>query len=440
MSGKMIPSRTTDGLANVVAGIGTERDKTSYSRYSHTFGLQSQELESMYRSSWLSKRIVNTVSEDMTREWRDFMFDDTDESRQFGIEQEEARLDIQSKVTDALRWARLYGGAALVMGVNGEDLTRPLNLNTVKRGSLKWVRAVDRHLLSGIGQPTFDPESPNFGMPEFYMLGSMVETAPRIHWTRVIRFDGERLPWRLFLENGYWHDSVLQSTYTAIRNSDTASAAISTMLLEANVDVITAEGLNSKLATECGENDVIKRYQLAGLMKSVNRMLILDGMEKYEKKTNNFSNLDKIWERSFIEVAGACGIPMVILFAQSASGLNATGDNDVRNYYDMVSAKQESDLRGALVRLDEVLVRSALGTMPENYRFTFRSLWQMSDKERAEIDKARAERDNIYLSAGVVSEGIVARDLLEKGTYSSMTEEDVEAAEELDKPMDTEEE
>jgi hypothetical protein len=156
----------------------------------------------------------------------------------------------------------------------------------------------------------------------------------------------------------------------------------------------------------------------------------------YEKKSNNFSNLDKIIQQFMIDVSGAADIPMTRLFGQSAAGLSATGDNDVRNYYDMVSAKQESELRPQLEYLYEVLVRSELGHMPDDFRFDFNPLWQLSDKEQADVEKTRAERDQIYVGLGVVAEHLVARDLKERGTYRNMTDDDVELVEELNQPMD----
>ena len=124
------------------------------------------------------------------------------------------------------------------------------------------------------------------------------------------------------------------------------------------------------------------------------------------------------------------------LFGTSATGMNATGDNDVRNYYDMVSAKQEAELRPQLEYLYEVLVRSELGYMPEDFRFDFNPLWQLSETKQATVEKTRAERDQVYLNAGVVTEGLVARELKERGTYRNMTDDDIELAEELSKPMD----
>jgi hypothetical protein len=104
----------------------------------------------------------------------------------------------------------------------------------------------------------------------------------------------------------------------------------------------------------------------------------------------------------------------------------------------MISAKQESDLRDRLEYLDEILVRSELGAMPDDYRFEFKPLWQQSDAEKATAENSRAQRDKTYYDMGAVTEGLIARELRERGTYQTMTNEDVELAEELAKEPDPE--
>lgn len=83
-----------------------------------------------------------------------------------------------------------------------------------------------------------------------------------------------------------------------------------------------------------------------------------------------------------------------------------------------------------------MLVRSELGHMPEDFRFDFNPLWQLSEKDQADVEKARAERDEKYINLGVVSETLVAKELKERGTYRNMTDDDIELVEELSKPMD----
>lgn len=422
-----------DGLENVVAGLGTDRDKRSYSVWSDPRILTRQELENMYRGSWLAKKIVNIPADDMTREWLHVMFDDDSEESQFAIEQAEKRFALKRKVNEALRWSRLYGGALIIIGTKDKDLAKPLDVKNIRKGDLRYLHVVDRWRVSGAASLNRDLESPNFGMPDSYVIA---ESTVLVHHTRVLRFNGSKLPYFAWLRNAMWDDSELQHVMDSLMNCDTTTQAIATMLFESNVDVVKSEGLSDVLARKDGEAVLTKRFQVAALLKSFNRLLLLDGSESYEKKQNSFANLDKVLEKFMIDVCGAADIPMTRLFGQSAAGLSATGDNDVRNYYDMVSAKQEAELRPQLEYLYEILVRSELGAMPDDFRFDFNSLWQLSETEQATVEKTRAERDQIYVNLGVVPEHLVARELKERGTYRNMTDDDVELVEELNKPMD----
>ena len=420
-----------DGLENVVAGLGTDRDKRSYSVWADPRILTRQELENMYRGSWLAKKIVNAVADDMTREWLHVTFDG--EELGTTIEQAEKRFALKRKANEALKWSRLYGGAVIIIGTRDRNLAKPLDVKNVRKGDLRYLHVVDRWRLSPAGSLNRDLESPNFGMPDSYVLA---ESTVQVHHTRVLRFNGEKLPYFAWLRNAMWDDSVLQHVMDSLMNCDTTTQAIATMMFESNVDVVKSEGLADVLARKDGEAVLTKRFQVAALLKSFNRMLLLDGTESYEKKQNSFANLDKVIQQFMIDVSGAADIPMTRLFGTSATGMNATGDNDVRNYYDMVSAKQEAELRPQLEYLYEVLVRSELGHMPEDFRFDFNPLWQLSETEQATVEKTRAERDQVYLNAGVVTEALVARELKERGTYRNMTDDDIELVEELSKPMD----
>lgn len=416
----------TDGLENVQAGLGTPRDKRYYSTYGTPRTLDQQTLENMYRTSWLVKRIVNAIPDDMTREWRCIHFGDADLDNAKVVETEEKRLGIKAKVNEALRWARLYGGALIIIGTKDKDLSQPLDVEAVRKGDLQWLRVVDRWRVSADAQLTTSLQSDNFMYPEFY---TVADTAIRVHHSRVLRFDGQPLPYQAFRLNGNWHDSEVQHTYDSVINYDTTAHGIATMIFEANVDVVEVPELNALLASKQGEANLIKRFQVAATMKSFNRTLIIGGGEKYSKHNNTFANLDKVLEGFMQDVCGACDIPATRLFGMSPKGMNATGESDLTHYYDMVAAKQESDLRNRLEYLDQILVRSVLGTMPQDYEFTFNSLWQMTDAEVAEIQSKNANRDKTYLDGGVIKPSAVAKDLKEKNVYANITDEDIKELE-----------
>lgn len=429
-----LPALASDGLQNVVAGLGTDRDKSSYSGYAPVLALSRADLENMWRGSWLAARIVSVPAEDMTRAWRAITFDtealpeDRVEELRESVEREERRLRVRERVHEALLWARLYGGAALLLGCDGDPAT-PLDPASIGQGGLRYLHVVDRWRLGGSGQITTDLASPNFGLPESYTLSADGGSALRVHWSRLIRVDGARLPWSSWRANAMWHDSVLQAPYDAVRRMDQASGGVATMLWEANVDVISGGEISKLLSQRDGEAKLTKRFQLAALMKSFNRMLLLDGDEKYEKRGNTFAGLDKVLQAFQTETAAAAGMPVTKLWGQSPGGLNATGDSDTRNYYDGISAAQERDLRPVLERLDQLLLRSALGTLPPDAGFVFEPLWQLDEVQRAAAELQRAQRDQIYLATGAATPGLVARELRERGTYREMSEADVSAAE-----------
>jgi hypothetical protein len=312
--------------------------------------------------------------------------------------------------------------------VQPQDMIKPLDVESIRKGDLKYIHVLDRWRCSPSGPVVTDMESPAFGMPESYIIA---ESSVEIHHSRVIRFGGEELPYFEWLRNARWDDSVLQHTLDSLKNYDSVSASIATMMFEANVDVIKSESITDLLASADGEKKLLRRFASAALMKSFNRTLLLDKEEDYEKKGNSFTNLKEIWQQFSVDVCGACDIPMTRLFGQSPGGLNATGDGDLQNYYKMISSKQQAMVRPQLDYFDEVFVRSVLGSMPDDYSYDFNSLWESSDEDEAQVQYLQAQRDQIYLNAGVITEGLCASTLYSAGTYPQMSKDDVELAEEL---------
>ena len=417
-----------DGLENVISGLGTARDKRAYTQYNFTPPKDRQQLENMYRSSWLAKRIVNSVPEDMTREWLTVGFDDNNLEHSKKVEKLANKLKLKSKILNGLTWGRLYGGALMIIGIRNEKLDTPLDIRTVKKDSLQYLQVLDRWRVSASAELTMDLESPNFGMPDYYLIA---ESSVQIHHSRVIRFNGQRVPYFMWTQNSRWDDPELTHIYESLLNTDTATQSVASMLFEATVDVVKIDNLADILAGKNGESLITKRFQLGALMKSINRMMILDGKESYENHQKQFTNLDKIMSTFMVDVCGAAEIPMTRLFGQSPSGLNANGDNDVRNYYDMISNKQEVDLLDSMEYVYSIICMSVLGSLPDDLQIEFNPLWQMSDTDKSTVNKTKADTAKIYLESGVVTEGVIARQIKSDGVFSEMTDEDVRLAEEL---------
>jgi phage-related protein (TIGR01555 family) len=415
---------TTDGLINLISGLGTASDK----RFGNTFQYDTNffnypELEAAYTTNWLARRIVEAPIEDATREWRTFNHEKVNE-----IEEEEKRIKLQTVIQDAFKWGGLYGGAVILM-ITDQDLAEPMDYKRLNRGSLKRLIDIDRKYLSAFDFNYTNPSDPNFLLPNYY---SVYGGGQRIHHTHVVRIPGARLPHSLRQMNGGWDDSQLRRCMEDIKDAVSTKGGIASLIQEANVDVVTREGLSDELATDFGTEAVLKRYKAAALLKSINRMLLLDGTETYDRKGANFGGLGQILGNLMEWVAGAAGIPMTRLFGVQSKGLGDSGEGDMKSYYDNIRGKQESDYRHVLEKIDKVMIRSALGDYPDKCEFEFNPLSQPSDTELAQQELAFAQADDIRLQQKVVKPSQIMR-RLQSGSLYTITDEDIQKMEGYEK-------
>jgi len=398
---RLSPGQTMDGLINIASGLGLGKGKRDHNRFVHGQLLGYAELEAAYQTNWIARQIVDIPADDMTREWRTIKCQAADE-----IRQEEDRLGLQASVNEALSWSRLYGGAA-ILPLTNQDFEKPFRPELIKKGEVQRLMVFDRWDLIPHAINTWNVLAENYLQPEFYTL---YQGSQKIHWTHFIRFVGAKLPRRQRVLLQGWGDSQLRRCLEDIKDTVAAKDGIAELMQSANVDVITREGLSEDLTTD-QEAAIIKRYTIFDQMKSIINTALLDGDEKYDRVTLNLSGVAPVIETLMVWISGAADIPVTRLFGTSAKGLNATGEGDLKNYYDSIRSQQTSQLDRPMRVLDAIMVRSALGTMPEDYNYDWNRLTQPNHKEEAEARKIEAETDTILLDAGVVGRAQVMRRL-----------------------------
>jgi phage-related protein (TIGR01555 family) len=413
-----------DRLVNLITGLGgTAKDKSASNAFAQVL-IDDAELESMYRSDWLSRKIIDIPALDMTREWRTWK---AEQKAINEIESIEKEFKVQSKVQCAIQRSRLFGGAAIYIGIRGNtNPAIPLNIETVKKGSLEFLHVLNKRDVNP-GELERDPLSPFYAQPKWYEFPNSRNVQVRVHPSRIIRFIGAPLPDPL-LQNTPWGDPILQVVYDAVQAATSAPQHVASLLPEMKTDIISVPDLSETLSTEAGTARVTARFSAAALIKSLHGVLLLEAPvegqspgEVWEQKQLNFSQLPELI-REFLQIAsGAADIPVTRLLGQSPAGLNSTGESDIRNYYDGISSRQENDLSPNLEQLDEVIIRSALGSKPDEVYYEWAPLWQLTAKEKAELAKTHADTDHIYaldaLIPSPVLEKAIRNRLIEDGEY-----------------------
>lgn len=392
-----------DTLRSLVTGLGGDKDKSIGLSFIMR-QVSDAELNTMHRSDWLARKIVDIIPNDMTREWRAWQADGKQIQLIEKLEKSPL-VNTQIKVNVAMRKARLLRGSAIYMGLKGANPEEPIEFDKIKQGDLQYLNVLNRRDVTA-AEVIKDVTSEFYGEPEYYEVASPGQAGIlRIHPSRMIRFIGAEV-----LDedsnNDNWGDSILQLVYDAVQNAGSVQQHISSLVAEAKTDVIYIPQLSQFLRDPVTTRQLTDRFAYANQMKSMFNMVLLEGNgtdtgEKWEQKQINFGQLPELVQQFLQIAAGAADIPVTRLLGQSPSGLNATGDGDIRNYYDNVSARQRTELTPRLQRLDEVTIRSALGVRPEEIYYTWNPLWAVSQKEKADIFKVKVDGARVIAGSAV---------------------------------------
>jgi phage-related protein (TIGR01555 family) len=361
---------TADGWANLITGLGQAATaKKLHTRHVAGNIISDQELESLFVEDGLAARIVKLLPDDMFREGWEYSFPkldvlDAEETAEKYAAVMEA-LEAPQKIRDAFYWKRLYGGAIILIGVvDGMEMDKPLNPKRVK--SFERLRVIDR---TGIDFSKIvfqtDPARPRYGMPEFYPVRfdapSGFESELLVHHTRVIELHGDTLPKRamttLSSDRRYWGISVLQRAQERLGTLGSSLGSIDQLLDEMSVGKYKVSGLADMLDTPGGKESLQRRIELMDMTRSAYRSQYFDTTEDFVRENAGFTGVSEILYIIFMLLSADTGYPITRLFGVSPGGMNATGDSDMRNYYDAVRSEQAGVLRPVILRLVRIISR-----------------------------------------------------------------------------------
>jgi phage-related protein (TIGR01555 family) len=252
--------------------------------------------------------------------------------------------------------------------------------------------------------------------------------------------DWQTLPPRFQNWNDGWGDPIFASIYDELRNYSTLYGNIATMTYDFVTKILKVENLAEAVASD-GCNTLTQRINILNLAMGATNTAIIDTTESLEKHTTQLTGLADIVDRFMLSLSAVSGIPVAMLFGRSPAGLNATGDSDVRNFYDRIKQYQEIKLKPLLERLISYLYLSKEsplgGREPDHWSIQFVPLWQNTQEQEANIRRTIAEADAIYLDRGVLDAKEVAISRFAGDSYSMNTVIDVEARENGYDPLET---
>lgn len=388
----------------------------------------------------LVRACVGTVADDMTRAWIELRregegaTDDSDLLPRLAAKLEEIRA--QDVFHEAVELAGYEGGALVFLdtGAEGDALAEPLNMSSysgeLRPGSPLRLVAVDPVNVFPGDYNSLDPLAADYFRPtSWWVLGK------RVHASRLLRVVGNEVPVLLRPAYNFLGIPQAQILWDYVLHFQDCRAAAARLLTKFSLTVFKTQMFNGIQfgATEATQLDSRIRYLVQNM--SNDGVLAVD-MESEDviKVETPLSGVTDIVRQALEFLAAVNRTPAVKLLGISPSGFNATGESDIRNYYDHIRSMQEKMMRGPFKTLLNCLQLVTTGDIDPTISFDFRPLGEEDRAALAAMQKTRADTAAVYLDRGVISQE-EARKALADDPDSGFSDIDVD---ELPPPPDAE--
>lgn len=386
--GAKLRGRTDDSFQNfqLQLGIGTDNALSGSTYGFNPITRNRTLLEWMHRGAWLAGQAVDLVGDDMTREGVEITSTIDAKDRDV-IDSELSSLGVWAEINDTVRWARLYGGAVAVMLIDGHDMSQPLELNRIERDSFKGLLSLDRWSIDPQPYDLVEDFGPYMGTPRYYRVNTNSPglRGKTVHYSRVIRMEGIRLPWQQRQFENSWGISVLERLYDRMVAFDSATQGAAQLVYKAFLRTYKIKDLRKNIAgNEDILNNLVQYVETMRRFQSNEGITLIDGEDDLAAVgQTSFTGIADALMQFGQQLAGALQIPLVRLFGMSPAGFSSTGESDLRTYYDGINQQQKRTLlvpMGVVIRLIAASKRIELG---DDFQYRFRPLWQLPEEQKA---------------------------------------------------------
>ena len=396
-----------DGFQNVMSGLNTmglDRTASTFWRNSWRRGLERfwisrfslWDYADVYCGSGIAQKIIDRPADDCFQRGVEIEGDEDG-----AIYDEYDRLSVYARMADAVRWSRLFGGSTILLVVkDGGSWEEPLNYESIDQ--IIELKVFD---ITAVTETEFRYTDPNdimrYGQVELYDITPPGVQQFRVHETRLIFVQGEPLPGKQLSQQGItWKGrSVLEGCIDDLSRYDQALQWTLRLLERKQQGIYQMEGLG-ELFLQQQDEIVSRRINLVDLVRGNLNSVVVDKNDTYSIENLGLDGIQPTLQEYQTALSASSGLPVVILFGKSTTGLNATGAGDLESYYGMVSHIQKFIAGPPLEKLTSLIyIQSTFtGKIPDKWKIEFKPLWVPSAKEKADTEKVEADTCSVEVT------------------------------------------
>jgi phage-related protein (TIGR01555 family) len=376
---------------------------------------------------------TETTANEMTREWLVFTGAKPDQQKE--LEQAFVEFNVRAVFRDCERMDGFFGRGNLHIGIKGQENDKRQMLplfygpETIKKGSLKSLKAVEPIWTTPVTYNAIDPTSADFYRPSmWYMLSK------RVHASRLLQFVSRPLPDMLKPAYNFSGMSLSQLMEPYVQRWLKTVDSVNRLISNYSTSGIMT---NMQATLEGGQNDssLVKRAQLFAMLRDSRGLLLLDkDSEEFFQYNTPLNALPDLQAQAQEHMAAPSHIPLVKLTGISPAGLNASSEGELKVWYDHIAASQVTEFNPNMDIILKIIQCHLWGKIDPNIGYQWVELDSPTDKELSEMRKGDAQADGVYLDKGIVGKKEVRQRLRKSATsgYSFLeNDEPPEDAEEL---------
>ena len=317
------------------------------------------------------------------------------------------RLDAQKVFHEAASMVGYYGGCLIYLdtGAEGDDLRYPLNLDpkhskeAKERGFLKAIRVIDPINVFPGSYNSTNPLAADYYRPKtWWVLGQ------EVHASRLLRLVANEAPLVFRPNYNFLGIPQAQILWDYVVHFQSNRDSLNRMLGKFSLTVFKtamSDILNGN-ANNLAMMDA--RMQILARNKSNDGVFAIDkDAEDVVNVTSTMTGMTDVVRQSLEILAALNRTPAVKLLGISPSGFNATGESDLRNYYDHVLSQQEKVLRAAIQTVIGIVQISLFGRVDSKIGFDFCSLSEEDEASSAMNQSTKVNTLMALLDRNVLS-------------------------------------
>lgn len=357
----------------------------------------------------LVRACVSTVADDMTRRGIELQRSGGDdrgasEERIAALNAALSDFNVMGALHEAVELAGYEGGAFVFIdtGAEGDDLLTPLALSSasaeVRRGGRLHFRAVDPVNVFPGDYNSLNPLRSDYYRPrDWWVLGR------RVHASRLLRIVANEVPVLLRPAYNFLGIAQAQILWDYVLHFQECRAAEARLLTKFSMTVFKTS-MQDILYSSAGTGQLDARIRYFVQNQSNDGVMLIDKeSEDISKLDTSLTGVTDIVKQALEFIAAVNRTPAVKLLGISPSGFNATGESDLRNYYDHIGAMQEKVLRSPVRTMLDCLQLHLWGDIDGALTFRFSPLGEEDCLALATLQKTRADTAAVYLDRSVVS-------------------------------------